>query len=192
MYHDGSRKLQDRFDCRRIADRLEEVTVHDRFTPDDRAFIERSPMFFLATADAEGWPDCSYKGGMPGFVRVVGDSTLAFPSYDGNGMFRSLGNILVNDRVGMLFLDFSRPRRIRVQGRASLHEDDALLAEFAGAQLVVRVEATRIFPNCPRYIHRMEMVEPSVYAPRPGHLPPEPDWKRAEVFRDHLPGKRTG
>jgi uncharacterized protein len=190
MYHDGSRKLQDRFDSRRIADRLEEVTVHDRFTPDDRAFIERASMFFLSTADADGWPDCSYKGGMPGFVRVVDDETLAFPSYDGNGMFRSLGNVLVNDRVGMLFLDFQRPRRIRVQGRASLHEDDELLAAFEGAQLVVRVRATRIFPNCPRYIHRMELVEPSIYAPRPGHVPPEPDWKRMEVFRDHLPRER--
>jgi hypothetical protein len=187
MYHPESRELQDRFDSRRIADRLEEVTVHEEFTPEDRAFIERCSMFFLATADSEGWPDCSYKGGLPGFVRVLDSKTLAFPSYDGNGMFRSLGNVLANDRVGLLFLDFERPRRIRVQGRASLHEDDDLLEAFEGAQLIVRVQATRIFPNCPRYIHRMEMVEHSVYAPRPGHVPPVPDWKRMEVFRDALP-----
>jgi len=192
MYHEGSRTLQDRFDSRRIADRLEEVTVHEELTPDDVAFIERSPMFFLATADADGWPDCSYKGGLPGFVRAVGPKTLAFPSYDGNGMFRSLGNTLVNDRVGMLFLDFERPRRIRVQGRASLHHDDELLAGFEGAQLVVRIAIERIFPNCPRYIHRMQLVEPSVYAPQPGHEPPVPDWKRMEVFRDHLPRERKG
>jgi uncharacterized protein len=187
MYHQGSRGLQDRFDSRRIADRLEEVTVHEAFTPEDQAFIERSPLFFLATSDSEGWPDCSYKGGLPGFVRVLDSKTLAFPSYDGNGMFRSLGNVLTNDRVGLLFIDFERPRRIRVQGRASLHEDDELLGAFEGAQLIVRVQAARIFPNCPRYIHRMEVVEPSVYAPRPGHVPPVPDWKRMEVFRDALP-----
>jgi predicted pyridoxine 5'-phosphate oxidase superfamily flavin-nucleotide-binding protein len=186
-YNEGSRSLQDRFDSRRIADRLEQVTVHDHFTPDDRAFVEASAMFFLATADADGWPDCSYKGGMPGFVRVVDERTLAFPSYDGNGMFRSLGNVAVNDKVGLLFVDFERPRRMRVLGRASLHFDDELLAAFDGAQLVVRVRATAIFPNCPRYIHRMELVERSVYAPRPGHTAPEPDWKRMEVFRDFLP-----
>jgi predicted pyridoxine 5'-phosphate oxidase superfamily flavin-nucleotide-binding protein len=187
MYHEGSRRLQDRFDSRRIADRLEEVTVHEELTAEDRDFIERRAMFFLATADAEGWPDCSYKGGLPGFVRVVDARTLAFPSYDGNGMFRSLGNLLVNARVGLLFVDFERPRRLRVQGLASLHEEDELLPTYAGAQLVVRVRATRIFPNCPRYIHRLQLVEPSPYAPKPGYAPPEPDWKRAEAFRDHLP-----
>lgn len=190
MYHDGSRRLQDRFDSRRIADRLEEVTVHDRFTASDRDFIERCAMFFLATADAEGCPDVSYKGGMPGFVRVVDDATLAFPSYDGNGMFKSFGNVLVNDRVGLLFVDFERPMRIRVQGHASLHDDDELVAAFEGAQFLVRVRATKIFPKCPRYIHRMELTEPSVYAPRPGHVPPEPGWKQSETFRDFLPRER--
>jgi predicted pyridoxine 5'-phosphate oxidase superfamily flavin-nucleotide-binding protein len=187
MYHDGSRELQDRFDSRRIADRLEQVTVHDRFSDDDRAFIERVPMFFFATADANGWPDCSYKGGMPGFVRVVDDSTLAFPSYDGNGMFRSLGNVLVNPKVGLLFVDFERPNRMRINGIASLHDDDELLSSFEGAQLIVRVHAERIFPNCPRYIHKMQVVEHSVYSPRPGHVPPVPDWKQMDVFRDYLP-----
>jgi len=187
MYHDGSRELQDRFDSRRIADRLEQITVHDRFSDDDRAFIERVPMFFLATADADGWPDCSYKGGQPGFVRVVDESTLAFPSYDGNGMFRSLGNVLVNPKVGMLFVDFERPNRMRINGIASLHDDDELLSSFEGAQLIVRVHADRIFPNCPRYIHKMQVVEHSVYSPRPGHVPPVPDWKQMDVFRDYLP-----
>ena len=187
MYHDGSRQLQDRFDRRRIADRLEQITVHDRFSDDDRAFIERVPMFFLATADVDGWPDCSYKGGQPGFVRVVDESTLAFPSYDGNGMFRSLGNVLVNAKVGMLFVDFERPNRMRINGIASLHDDDELLTSFEGAQLIVRVHAERIFPNCPRYIHKMQVVEHSVYSPRPGHVPPVPDWKQMDVFRDYLP-----
>jgi predicted pyridoxine 5'-phosphate oxidase superfamily flavin-nucleotide-binding protein len=189
LYHEGNRQLQDRFDSRRIADRLQQVTLHDRFTDGDRGFIARCDMFFLATADANGQPDVSYKGGMPGFVRVIDESTLAFPDYDGNGMFKSLGNILVNPKVGLLFIDFGQPNRMRVNGTATVAADDPLLADFPGAQLVVRVRAERIFPNCPRYIHRMELVERSVYAPRSGHEPPEPDWKRLEVFRDALPRK---
>jgi uncharacterized protein len=192
MYHDGSRRLQDRFDSRRIADRLEQVTVHVAFTEKDRELIERSPMFFLATADAEGRPDCSYKGGMPGFVRVVDDRTLAWPNYDGNGMFRSLGNLLVNPRVGMLFMDFERPRRVRINGIASIDDHDLLLAEFPGAQLIVRVAAERVFPNCPRYIHRWQLVEHSAFAPRTGHEPPTPDWKKDPAFRDALPRKGGG
>jgi predicted pyridoxine 5'-phosphate oxidase superfamily flavin-nucleotide-binding protein len=187
MYHDGSRELQDRFDSRRIADRLEQVTVHRELNDGDIAFVERCSMFFLATADADGWPDCSYKGGMPGFVRALDATTLAFPSYDGNGMFRSLGNVLVNPKVGMLFIDFAHPNRMRVNGTATIHDDDELLDAFEGAQAVVRVAIERIFPNCPRYIHRMELVEHSVYAPRADHVPPEPEWKRMAVFSDALP-----
>jgi hypothetical protein len=187
MYHEGHRRLQDRFDSRRIADRLEQVTVHTEFTPRDRALIERSPLFFLATADAEGFPDCSYKGGMPGFVRVVDSRTVAWGDYDGNGMFRSLGNLLVNPRVQLLFVDFEEPRRLRLDGVASVGDGDPLLPSLPGAQLVVRVAADRIFPNCPRYIHRMKVVEYSVYAPRPDHAPPVPGWKEDPNFRDHLP-----
>ena len=181
-YHDGARALQDRFDTRRLADRLAERLSRTRFTAEDKRFIESRNMFFLASADACGQPDCSYKGGMPGFVRVTGPRELSFPSYDGNGMFRSLGNLSVNPRVGLLFVDFERPRRLRVNGKASLAPNEG---EFEGAQLVVRVCAETIFPNCPRYIHRMQLLEPSVYAPRPGHAPPEPAWKKS--FEDVLP-----
>jgi uncharacterized protein len=181
-YHEGARELQDRFDTRRLADRLAERLWRTAFSPEDKAFIESRSMFFLATADGSGQPDCSYKGGVPGFVRVTGPSELAFPSYDGNGMFRSLGNLLVNPRVGLLFLDFEQPRRLRVNGTAAIAENSS---QFEGAQLVVRVAAEAIFPNCPRYIHRMQMVEASVYAPRPGHEPPEPAWKKG--FKDVLP-----
>jgi hypothetical protein len=125
------------------------------------------------------------------FVRVVDHRTLAFPSYDGNGMFRSLGNILVNPRVGLLFVNFEQPKRMRVNGIASVHEDDDLLRSYEGAEVIVRVRAERIFPNCPRYIHRMNLVEPSIYAPRPGHVPPAPAWKQMDVFRDHLPRRDT-
>jgi uncharacterized protein len=188
MYHAGSRAIQDRFDSRRIADRLEQVTVHEELSPWDAEFIESASMFFLATADADGWPDCSYKGGRPGFVAVLDSRTLAFPSYDGNGMFRSLGNIAVSAKVGMLFIDFEHAGRMRVNGSASVLFEGALLERFEGAQAVVRVDVARVFPNCPRYIHRMQLLEYSVYAPAPGHVPPEPDWKRSPDFRDALPG----
>lgn len=187
MYHDGSRQLQDRFATRKLADRLVEVLARDSFTDADRAFIESRPLFFLSTADAEGRPDCSYKGGAPGFVRVVDPQTLAFPSYDGNGMFKSLGNLVVNPYVGMLFIDFESPKRLRVNGRATLHEQDPLLSEFAGAQLIVRVRPEAIFPNCPRYIHKMQVIEESAYVPCTGQTPPVPEWKLRPVFREVLP-----
>jgi predicted pyridoxine 5'-phosphate oxidase superfamily flavin-nucleotide-binding protein len=187
MYHEGSRQLQDQFASRRLADRLAETLAHTTFTAEDRAFIESRPLFFLATADTEGRPDCSYKGGRPGFVRVLDENTLAFPSYDGNGMFKSLGNILVNPQVGLLFIDFEDPGRLRVNGRATLHEDDPLLAEFVGAQVIVRVCAEAIFPNCSRYIHKMLITELSTYVPSEGHTPPVPKWKQWPEFREVLP-----
>lgn len=187
FYHQGSRTLQDEFDSRRLADRLEETRVRAELTDDDRAFIARCRMFFLATADAAGRPDCSYKGGAQGFVKVVGPRELAFPDYDGNGMFRSLGNIAVNPNVAMLFVDFERPSRMRVNGTASLHRDDPLLAAYEGAQMIVRVQAREIFPNCPRYIHRMELVQASEYVPRAGRSTPRPAWKDYDDLCEFLP-----
>ena len=187
MYHDGSRQLQDRFRARALADRMVERIVRDRFNDEDRAFIESRPLFFLATADAQGRPDCSYKGGVPGFVRVIDARTLAFPSYDGNGMFKSAGNVLANPHVGLLFIDFESPKRLRVNGHAGIDLADPLLGEFAGAQLIVRVRADAIFPNCPRYIHTMQIVSQSEYAPCPGHAPPIPAWKTFAHFNEVLP-----
>ena len=189
MYHDGMRRLQDVRDTRRIADRLEQVIVHTAFTEEDRAFIERCPMFFVATADAHGHPDCSYKGGLPGFVRIVDGRTLAFPDYDGNGMYRSWGNVLVNPHVGLLFIDFENPKRIRVNGTAQVNADDPLRTEYPGSVFIVRVTAQRIFPACPRYIHKMQLVEHSVYAPRQDYTPPVPAWKTFDVFCDALPAR---
>jgi uncharacterized protein len=187
LYHDGNRRLQDAFDSRRISDRLEEKLTRTAFSPDDHAFIESAVYFFLATADAEGRPDCSFKGGMPGFVRVVGAGELAFPDYDGNGMFKSLGNILVNPQVGLLFIAMhDKPRRLRVNGSATVSRDDPLLAHTVGAQLIVRVQVRAIFPNCPRYIPTLQLVEPSIYAPRAGCDPPEPAWKSFPDFKDHV------
>jgi predicted pyridoxine 5'-phosphate oxidase superfamily flavin-nucleotide-binding protein len=187
MYHEGNRRLQDQFDSRRISDRLEQRLTRPQFTPDDKTFIESVPYFFLATADAEGRPDCSFKGGMPGFVRVTGQSELAFPDYDGNGMFKSLGNILVNPAVGLLFIAMhGKPQRLRVNGHATVSHEDQMLARTVGAQLIVRVAVGAIFPNCPRYIPTMQLIEPSIYAPRPGCEPPEPAWKGFSDFKDYV------
>jgi uncharacterized protein len=187
MYHEESRKLQDQFDTRRLADRLADTLVRSSFTDEDRAFIEQQAMFFLATTDAEGFPDCSYKGGDPGFVRVLDDRTLLFPSYDGNGMFKSLGNIRANPAVGLLFLSFEQPKRLRVNGMGSVSSDDPLIGDFPGAQLLVRVAAHHIFPNCPRYVHRMQLLEASPYVPGAGRSPPVPKWKTMPQFNDALP-----
>jgi hypothetical protein len=188
-YHAGSRELQDRFDTRRLADRLEERNGREHMTAEDAAFIERMDMFFLATADADGQPQCSYKGGDPGFVRVLDPTTLAFPNYDGNGMFLSWGNALVNPRVGLLFIDFvaERPSRLRVEGSASVSLDDELVSTWPEAQFVVRVDVQRVFPNCPRYIHRMALVERSSYVPRAGTPTPVPEWKRSALAEGVLP-----
>lgn len=187
VYHDGHRQLQDVFDSRRIADRLEEHTYRSALTDGDRGFVEGVDMFFLATADPDGHPDCSYKGGAPGFVRVISPTELAWPDYDGNGQFRSLGNVAVHSPVALLFIDWARPRRLRIHGHARLCFEDPLLASMPGGQLVVRVAVERVFPNCPRYIHTMERVAASPYVPRADEEPPVPGWKRDPKFADALP-----
>lgn len=186
LYHDASRALQDRFDTRRLADRIEERLVRDTIDADDRAFIERQDMFFLATCDPAGQPQCSYKGGEPGFVRVLDERTVAFPSYDGNGMYLSLGNAVAQPKVGLLFVDFVVQKRLRLNGVASVALDDPLLASFPEAQAIVRVRATHVFPNCPRYIHRLELVERSRFVPREACETPVPEWKQREWARDVL------
>ena len=187
FYNDGQRRLQEAFDTRRLADRLESVTVHEAIDDDDRAFIESLDMMFIATADEHGRPNCSYKGGDPGFVRVLDGRTIAFPIYDGNGMFKSFGNVLVNPDVGLLFISFERQKRLRLNGTASIDPDDPLLGSWPGATLVIRVRAREVFPNCPRYIHRMALVERSRYVPEAGTEPPVPEWKTREWARDVLP-----
>jgi uncharacterized protein len=191
-YSPESRALQDAFDTRRLADRLVQVTVHDRFTEHDRAFINGLDMFFLATVNSAGQPSCSYKGGDPGFVTVVDDRTLAFPNYDGNGMYLSMGNVAATHDVGMLFIDFERQNRIRVEGSATIEMDSALLARYPEAQFIVRVDVQRIYPNCPRYIHKMKLVERSKFVPRAHARTPQPGWKQSEWAVDVLPANDPG
>jgi uncharacterized protein len=187
VYSDASRRLQDRFDTRRLADRIEDRIVRDHIDDDDRAFIEARDMFFLATADAEGKPQCSYKGGDPGFVRVLDERTIAFPSYDGNGMYLSVGNALVNPQVGLLFIDFEGRKRLRLNGTASVAQDDPLLSEYPEAQMIVRVRASEVFPNCPRYIHEYRLVNRSRFVPKTECETPVPRWKQSEWAHDVLP-----
>jgi uncharacterized protein len=186
-YSTASRVLQDQFDTRRLADRLGAVKVHHVFSTDDRQFIERLDMLFIATVDATGQPTCSYKGGDPGFVSVVDDRTLAFPSYDGNGMFLTTGNVMECGSAGLLFIDFELQRRMRVDGLARITFDDPLFAKYPEAQFIVRVDVRRVYPNCPRYIHKYRLEERSQFVPHKGLSTPVPAWKNADWARDVLP-----
>ena len=192
MYHKATRELQDAFGSRELADRLDKRLRHSAFTDEDADFIASLRFFFLATANAEGQPDCSFKGGDPGFVRVMAPDLLVFPDYDGNGMFKSLGNIRANPGVGLLFIAMEdKPKRLRVNGTAEFVLDDPLLSQFEGAQGVVRVTPVDIFPNCPRNIPRMRIVEASAYIPRRGSERVEPAWKTFESFADAVPPRRA-
>ncbi len=187
IYHHGHRLLQDRFDTRRLADRIDQRLVSNVIDAEDKVFIEGLDMFFLATADEQGYPNCSYKGGEPGFVRVLDEHTVGFPNYDGNGMYLSTGNVLANPNVGMLFISFERGRRLRLNGVASIEEDDELMESYPEAQFIVRVRTREVFPNCPRYIHKYQLVERSRFVPKAGCSAPVPGWKRSEWARDVLP-----
>ncbi|MGB8005072.1 MAG: pyridoxamine 5'-phosphate oxidase family protein [Gaiellaceae bacterium] len=187
LYSAASRKLQDRFDTRRLADRIEERIVHDRIDEGDKAFIEARDMFFIATTDADGRPQCSYKGGDPGFVRVLDEMTIAFPSYDGNGMYLTVGNLVTTKKVGLLFIDFEGRKRMRLNGVASIDDNDPLLPEYPEAQLIVRVTATEVFPNCPRYIHEYKLVSRSRFVPKTECETPVPQWKQSDWAHDVLP-----
>jgi predicted pyridoxine 5'-phosphate oxidase superfamily flavin-nucleotide-binding protein len=192
MYHEGSRALQDEFASRALADRLVERLWRDRFKDEDKALIEAASFFFVASADPQGRPDCSFKGGAPGFVRVVAPDLLVYPDYDGNGMFKTLGNIRVNPHVGLLFISMDeKPYRLRINGRASIAAGDPSIAEFPGAQLLIEVRPEHIFPNCPRYIPNLKTGEVSKYAPCRGVPPVEPAWKGFADFKDVVRPRRA-
>ncbi len=187
-YHDGNRQFQDRFDTRRLADHLT-GRVTETIGESQKEFIEKADMFFLATCDHRGLPTCSYKGGDPGFVRVLDERWLAFPNYDGNGKFQSMGNLLKNPNVGMLFVDFEGQQRLRLQGIATILDDDELLSEYPEAQFVIRVQAIEVYTNCPRYVHKYQLVERSVFVPRQGLETPVPEYKKREDLQEFLPAR---
>lgn len=187
LYRDAQRALQDKFETRKLADTVSQVIVHDTLTDEDMAFIQSRDFFFLSTVNSDGWPTVSHKGGAAGIVTVLDDRTLVFPSFDGNGMFLSMGNIAASHRIGMLFIDFEKPHRTRVQATAELSEDPELLAMFPGAALVVKAHTEQIFVNCPRYIHRMSRVENSKYVPNAQGKAPLAVWKRIDAIQESLP-----
>jgi predicted pyridoxine 5'-phosphate oxidase superfamily flavin-nucleotide-binding protein len=187
LFRPSHRALQQQFDTQRLADRIEARLFREALTDEDQAFITRLDMFFLATADADGFPNCSYKGGDPGFVRPLDAHTLVFPNFDGNGMYLSLGNARENPAVGMLFVDFENQKRLRVNGTASFAAADSVEPSYPEAQFVVRVAVRQVFPNCPRYIPKMQRIEPSKFVPRSGVQTPIPNWKRMEWACDVLP-----
>jgi predicted pyridoxine 5'-phosphate oxidase superfamily flavin-nucleotide-binding protein len=192
FYGPAQRALQERFETTRLADLMTQVIVHPELQDPERAFIESRDMFFLASVDAEGSPTVSYKGGTPGFVRALDARTLAFPLYDGNGMFLSAGNMQATGKVGLLFIDFETPHRLRVQGMASLHTDAETLARFIGADLVAKVAIEAIFVNCSRYIHKHQRLSASPYAPTGECTPPFAQWKRIDLVQDALPPRDDG
>ncbi len=188
FFHPGMRELQDCYEGRAVPDRLADNRMRIAFSDTDQAFIESVPFFFLATSTPDN-TDCSFKGGAPGFVRVVGENELLWPDYDGNRMYRSLGNIMRNEQVGLLFIRFDGElfdgaARLRVNGRARVDESDEAIAGYPGAKRAVRFVAEHIFTNCPRYIPTMAGEEASIYTPREGHMPPEPAWKSRDFVKD--------
>jgi predicted pyridoxine 5'-phosphate oxidase superfamily flavin-nucleotide-binding protein len=185
-YHDGNRYFHDRFDTGRLAERSAN-RITDAIGEEEKEFIEGVDMFFLASCDHRGFPTCSYKGGDPGFVKVLADRWLAFPNYDGNGQYLSMGNLRQNPNLGMLFVDFEGQRRLRVQGVAEILEDDPLMVDYPGAQFIVRVQVNEVFRNCPRYIHKYKLVERSKFVPRDGHETPIAEWKLNPEVKDLLP-----
>ena len=189
LYGPIHRSLQERFDTRRLADNVETRVVLTKIPPEHKAFIESRDMFFLSTIDHQGRPTVSYKGGDPGFVRVIDSKTVAFPCYDGNGMFYSMGNLLGNRQVGMLFINFEKPHRLRLQGIASVDDNDPFLQEYSEAQLVVRVTVTEIFRNCPRYVHRYKKIQASEFVPRSTYDTPIAPWKRVDDIQTSLTAK---
>jgi len=187
LYNDAHRVLQDEFGTRRMADRIEELACSDVVGENEKAFIESRDMFFLATVNADGSPTVSYKGGAPGFIRVVDEATVIFPSFDGNGMFLSMGNISLGGDVGLLFIDFEKPHRLRLQGHAELSRDAGLCAQFKEADFVVKIAVRSVFQNCPRYVHRYQKVETSRYVPRVDRETPLATWKRVDAIQGFLP-----
>ncbi|MAT06085.1 MAG: pyridoxamine 5'-phosphate oxidase [Acidimicrobiaceae bacterium] len=185
LYGGGARALQDEFDSRRLADALQTFTIHHELTDEDVDLIRAQSTVWISTVDADGWPDVSYKGGDVGFVEVVSPTELRIPSYDGNGMWRTLGNVVDTGRVALLFIDTDRPWRMRVQGTGVVSTNAADVERHVGAQAVLIVTVERAFPNCGRYIHIGGEI--SKFAPRLDHEPPIPDWKRLEVLRPALP-----
>jgi hypothetical protein len=186
IFSDAARTIQERFETRALADRMADLIFHEALSDEDKAFVENAMFFFLASVDANGQPQCSYKGGPRGFIRVTGPSELSFPLYEGNGLYASAGNMAETGKIGMLFIDFENQTRMRVNGVAQIDDAHPMLGEVAAAQMIVRVKITDIHPNCPRNVHKMTLDEASEYSPKSeGEDVGKAPW--GEYFDDVLP-----
>jgi len=186
FYKQAHLALQDEFGTRALAERVQGAVVTDEITDELADFIQSRNLFFLSTLDDSGNPTVSYKGGATGFARVLNANTLTFPSYDGNGMFLSMGNIEGQVKIGMLFIDFETPRRVRMQGSARLVREGPLLESYPGAELAVEVDVEKVWVNCPRYIHRMASAESSPHVPDAEGGAKLALWKRIDAMQDVL------
>ena len=184
FYTAAQRALQNQFDTKNLADRLESAIVSEDLPPQHAEFIGQQNMFFLSTVDQFGFPSSSYKGGAVGFVKVVNSKVIEFPNYDGNGMFMSQGNIVDCAKVGMLFINFENPHRLRLRGTAELITEESAVAQHPGAQTITRVQIDRAWMNCPRYIHKLIPGESSKFVPLPNGTTTFAPWKRLAVFQD--------
>ena len=186
FYSKASRDLQGLHDSRRLADQLEQTRLHRELTDEDRYVIEKAEFFFLATANSNEMPDCSIKGGIPGFISIDNAQHLSFSDYDGNGMFRSLGNIEENPNVGLLFLCIDGDlRKLRINGSAKVIRSTD--HQSGHSKLKVQIEIREIFPNCPRYIPQIKIEKSSIYNPADGYEPPDPHWKSKPDLKPYLP-----
>lgn len=186
FYTESQQKVQAQFETQTLAATMEETIIEDSLNERHQAFISSRDFFFLSTVNSKGEPTVSHKGGGVGTVKVIDEKTLAFPAYDGNGMFLSLGNIADTAKIGLLFIDFETPNRVRVQATAQMQHDDPLLAEYPGAIAVVRAHVDQAFINCARYIHKHERLETSKYVPDADGSAPFATWKRIDGMQGRL------
>ena len=187
FYTEAQRAMQRAQGAEKLADTVEAAIVSEVVEGPNADFIESRDFFFLSTVDGKGRPTVSYKGGPPGVCHVVDEKTLVFPSYDGNGMFKSMGNAAETGKVGLLFIDFETPNRVRVQGDITVSSSDPEMARYPGAKMIARVTVEHCFLNCARYIHKHQRVETSPYVPAEDGSQPHPSWKRIDMVQDALP-----
>lgn len=192
FYETGHRQLQDQFETRRLADTLEASIVSDEIGDEHAEFISTRDFFFLSSVNTAGEPTVSYKGGPVGLVHIVDPKTVLFPIYDGNGMFLSAGNISATAKIGMLFIDFETPHRVRLQARASISTQPDHLELFPGALVAVEAHVDSTFVNCGRYIHKHSRIESSKHVPGNDGRQPLAMWKRIDLLQDSLAPKDQG
>jgi uncharacterized protein len=149
-----------------------------------RDFIARSPFVLVATADEGGNCDVSPKGGGPGFVAVLDENRLAIPDAPGNRLVYSLRNVIASGRAGLLFLIPGMEETLRVNGRACLTRDPAVLEllgrEDKAPKVAVGVQVEEAFLHCAKAFKRSALWRPDEWPDRAGLA------SAAQIWRDHM------